>query len=105
MNPVYFALTLLFMASLSMEAQTEIYAEDFSDNIGTVPNRYVHIPSSPTRPRWAVAGEPFGASNQNGKLGFLGASETCSWVSESMDLAGFSSLNMSVSLSETGAFD
>ena len=105
MNPVYSALTLLSLASLSVQAQTEIYAEDFSDNIGTVPNRYVHIPSSPTRPRWAVAGEPFGASNQNGKLGFLGASKTCSWVSESIDVAGFSSLNMSVSLSETGAFD
>ena len=105
MKPVYFALALLFLASFPASAQVPLYAEDFSDNIGIVPNRYVHIPSSPVRPRWAVAGEPIGMSNANGKLGFLGANEPCSWVSESIGVAGYSSLSLSVDLSETGDFD
>ena len=105
MKPVYFALCCLLAVNLSASAQVEVYAEDFSDNIGTVAKRYVHIPSSLDRARWAVAGDPIGMTNASGKLGFLGANEPVSWVSEHIDVAGYSSLSLSMDLSETGDFD
>jgi len=105
MKPVYFALCWFLAVSLVAPAQVEIYAEDFSDNMGTVENQYVHIPSSADRFRWAVAGDPIGMTNANGKLGFLGANDPVSWVSEQIDVAGYSSLNLSMDLSEEGDFD
>ena len=102
MNPRILLVFLLSPLWSLTQAQTVLYSEDFSDNIGIVPSQTVYETGASGRSSWATSG-PHNSNNSSGQLGFTGELEnTCSWVSQSIDVAGYAALQLNVTLTELG---
>ncbi|MCH1575995.1 MAG: hypothetical protein L7S67_06945, partial [Flavobacteriales bacterium] len=102
MNPRILLVFLLFPLWSLTHAQTVLFSEDFSDNIGNVPSQTVYETGVAGRSFWATSG-PHDSNNSSGQLGFTGEVEnTCSWVSQSIDVAGYTALQLNLELIELG---
>ena len=93
----------LLFCSTSVFSQVTLYSEDFSVDLGTIAPQTVHTPGSSDRVSWAVSGQAGGGMNvSSGQFRWVYATETCSWVSELVFVAGYSSLELDVEMSESG---
>ena len=80
-----------------------LYLADFSENAGVIPTQYVYNSSSSNPTVWGISG-PTSPNNSNGQLSWANAEVTCSWASQTVSVAGYSSLNLNVTMSESGSF-
>ncbi len=84
-------------------AQVTLFSESFSDNSGILETQNVFESGAADRPFWGVSG-PTPPNNASGKLVWANAEVTCSWASQTVNVAGYSSLNLNVEMSEAGSF-
>ena len=73
-------------------AQVTLFSESFSDNSGILETQNVFESGAADRPFWGVSG-PTPPNNASGKLVWANAEVTCSWASQTVSVAGYSSLN------------
>lgn len=96
-------LALLLLPAMGLHAQTTLYSESFNEE-GTVTPQTVFVPGSADRVSWAVSGQPGSLGVSSGRLGWVYALNTCSWVSETVFVSGYSALKLNVTMLETGNF-
>ena len=96
-------LLLLFGCSVGLFGQVNLYSEEFSDELGAIAPQTVYTPGTADRLSWAVSGTP-GPNQSSGQLRWVYATETCSWVSETVFVAGYTSLELDVTMTESGDF-
>ena len=105
MNPYNLLLAGLFLVAHSVQAQTSLYHADFTDNAGNIDNRTVYVPSATDQAIWAVAGAPgVDLINSSNALAWHDAEETCSWISQEVNVNGYTSLTLDVQINEIGSF-
>ena len=104
MNAHNFLLVAFLTFTSALLGQTTLYSEEFSDEIGVLDAQTVYVAGSADRVSWGVSGNP--APNlSSGTLKWNYAPEACSWVSETVYVAGYSSLKLNVEITESGTFD
>ena len=105
MKPYNLLLAGLSLVAHSVQAQTSLYHADFTDNAGNIVNRTVYVPSSTDQAIWAVAGAPgVDLINSSNALAWHDAEETCSWISQEVNVNGYTSLTLDVQINEIGSF-
>ncbi|MCH1576747.1 MAG: hypothetical protein L7S67_10775, partial [Flavobacteriales bacterium] len=103
MKAYYLLLALVLLPFSWTDAQVTLFSETFSDNSGTVNPQTVLEPGTADRPFWGISG-PTPPNNSDGKLQWANAEVTCSWASQTVNVAGYTSLNLNVEMSEAGSF-
>ena len=96
-------LAFLLLSFSWADAQVSLFSESFSDNSGVLAAQFVLEPGAADREMWGVSG-PTPPNNSNGQLSWANAEVTCSWASQTVSVAGYSSLNLNVTMSESGSF-
>ena len=96
-------LFMLFGCSYSIVCQVNLYSEEFTDEVGAIAPQTVYTPGTADRVSWGISGTP-GPNQSSGQLRWVGATETCSWVSETVFVAGYTSLELDVTMTESGDF-
>ena len=103
MKASYLLLALLLLPFSWASAQVTLFSESFSDNSGVLNTQMVFESGSADRPSWGVSG-PTPPNNSEGKLAWFNAEVTCSWVSQTVSTAGYSSLKLNLAMTEAGSF-
>ena len=103
MKATYLLLAFLLSPLFWIHAQTDLFSETFSDNSGIIASQTVFEAGSASRSYWAVSG-PTPPNNSGGELSWVNAEVTCSWVSQTVKVSGYSSLKLNVEMSEAGSF-
>ncbi len=98
-------LLVCFLACASViHGQATLYSEEFSDEAGVLNTQSIYLAGSADRVSWGVSGN-LGPNLSSGTLKWNYAPEACSWVSETVYVAGYSALKLNVDISESGTFD
>ena len=96
-------LAFLLLSFSWADAQVSLFSETFSDNLGVLETQAVFEAGSASRAFWGVSG-PTPPNNSAGTLSWTNAEVTNSWASQTVSVAGHTSLNLNVEMTESGSF-
>ena len=103
MKRFYFSLATFLLFALPSWGQTSLFLEEFTETPGGLSIGHVQTPVAAGRALWAIAGDD--NPNQIGGALLFNSDNTNSWISEAIDVAGYSSLNLTVDAVEAGNFN